>query len=74
MPDKEQAETDKPADVPKEAAREPVEAPESKVTDGVQDSLPGLEPDERPKARRPRQEEVLVRVRPHHRPKTEEET
>ena len=63
MPDKVQAETDKTVDVPKEAVREPADTPESKVTEGVQDSLPGLEPGERPKTRRPRQEEVLVRVR-----------
>jgi len=54
MPDKVQAETDKTVDVPKEAVREPADTPESKVTEGVQDSLPGLEPGERPKARRPR--------------------
>ena len=53
MPDKVQAETDKTVDVPKEAVREPADTPESEMTEGVQDSLPGLEPGERPKARRP---------------------
>ena len=65
MPDKEQAETDEPADVPEEAAREPeaAKAPESEVGEGGQEPLPGLDPGKRPIARRPRREEVLVRVR-----------
>ena len=65
MPDKEQAETDEPADVPEEAAQEPeaAKAPESEVGEGGQEPLPGLDPGKRPIARRPRREEVLVRVR-----------
>ena len=54
MPDKEQAETDEPEGVPEEAAREPeaAKAPGSKAAEGEQEPLPGLEPGERPKARR----------------------